>query len=117
MKPIAWLKRWQEPVVWLPLIVMLALAAWLVLGALDPGSTVDLIARLIELPITTAYAVAALALTWLARRRQRRKLTAEQEDELWRRVLAGERGALFVYTLDVVVWLACAFLLLRFFLR
>lgn len=113
----AWLIRWQEPVFWLPLLALAALAAWIVLGALAPAAQVDLMAMLIELPIRTAYAIAVLALAWLARRRWRRRLSAEEQTELWRRTLAGERGALAIFWTDTLVWIACFVLLLHFFSR
>ena len=116
MKSIAtWLRRWQEPVVWLPALAVIAIAAWVVLGALDPASTVDVVARLIELPIQTAYAIAALGLAWLARRRQRRKLSKEEGQELWAGIIAGRRGPLIVYITDTIVWIACVVLLLHVF--
>lgn len=112
-----WLKRWQEPVVWMPLLALLAFGAWLVFGAMDPASTVDMLSRLMDLPITTAYAVAVLGLAWFARRRQRRRLSDEEQRELWRRTLDGELGALLIYFVDTFVWLVCVYLLLQFFSR
>lgn len=112
-----WIRRWQEPVVWLPLLALLALVAWLVLGALDPDSTVDLMARLIELPIIAAYAVAALGLAWLARRRFRHRLTPDQSDAYWVGLMAGRIGPIVVCIVDAVVWIACFALLLYFFSR
>lgn len=111
----AWLLRWQEHVGWLPLVVLLALAAWVVLGALDRTAGMDSLSLLVELPIRCAYAVAALGLAYLARRRQRRHLNDFEQADLWTRTLNGERGALTIYITDAIIWLASATLLLLFF--
>ena len=111
----SWILRWQEPAIWLPALALLALAAWLVLSALDTEAGVGAVARLVDLPIQTAYAVAVLGLAFLARRRQRRKLTKEESEALWERTVAGDRGALVIYVTDAVVWLASIALLFSFF--
>lgn len=113
----AWVTRWQEPVFWLPMLALIAVSAWLVLGAMAPAAQVDLMAMLIELPIRCAYAVAALSAAWFARRRWRRRLSHGEQEELWRRLLDGERGALAIYFTDTLVWLACFVLLLCYFWR
>lgn len=52
--------------IWLPLMVVLTLLGWLLLGALpDMRMTGDLIAWLMELPVTTCYAIAAGGATFL----------------------------------------------------
>ena len=112
-----WIRRWQEPVVWLPVVSLLAIGAWLFLGALDPSATVDMIAALVEVPVLTAKAVAALGLAWLARRRWRHRLAADQRSAYWVGVMAGHKGPLLVFCIDTVVFLACVALLLHFFSR
>lgn len=111
----AFLARWQEPAIWLPLLTLLALGAWVIAGALDRTATADAMAMLLHLPIRTAYAAAALGLAYLARRRQRRRLSDDEQADLWTRTLNGERGALTIYITDAVVWLAPLVLLLLFF--
>ena len=113
----SWIVRWQEPAVWLPAIALLALGAWVVLSALDTEAGVGAVPRLVDLPIQTAYAIAVLALAFLARRRQRRKLSKEESAALWARTVAGDRGALVIYITDAVVWLASVALLFSFFSR
>ena len=87
------------------------------LSALDTEAGTGAVARLVDLPIQTAYAVAVLGLAFLARRRQRRKLTKEESEALWERTVAGDRGALVIYVTDAVVWLASIALLFSFFSR
>lgn len=107
--------RWQEFAGWLPLVGLLALAAWVFLGGLDRSQGAISLSLLIELPVLTAYALAALGLAQLARRRFRKKLTEEQQEQLWQGVLRGDRGALVVFISDTVVWLVLALVLLAFF--
>ena len=52
--------------VWLPLMVVAVLLGWLVFGALpNMRMTGDLIAWLMELPVTTCYAIAVGGATFL----------------------------------------------------
>lgn len=106
--------RWQEYLSWTPLLVVLSIIGWIVFGALDSRTSADTLSFLLELPMRTAYAAAALGIAFLARRRQRHKLTPDQQSDLWNRILAGERGALFVYLTDALIW-ALAFTLAMFF--
>lgn len=108
-----WLKRWQEFIGWVPLIVAISVAGWILLGGITDRN--DLIRWLLELPVLTGYALAALGVAFLARRRQRRALTDAESAELWKRTLAGERGALIIYLTDSIVWALSFALSLWFF--
>ncbi len=107
--------RWQEQTVLLPLLVLFAIGAWFVLTVFDRTAGKDMLSLLIQLPILCAYAGAALALAWLARRRQRRMLTDAQQEELWQLLLAGNGSARIIYIMDFLVWLTSFVLLLLFF--
>ncbi len=111
----SFLVRWQEPYVWLPMAAFLALVAWVVLTALDRTAGNDMLAMLIQLPILSAYALAALALTYLARRRQRRKLSDAEQQRLWEATVAGHKGAIIIYITDGLVWLTSFVVSLLFF--
>lgn len=111
----AFILRWQEKTILLPILAGLALGAWILVGALDTTAGKDVLASLIELPIRTGFAAAALALTYLARRRWRYKLNAEQQEWWWSGVIAGYRGPLIIYLTDALFTLVCLALLLRFF--
>ena len=115
-KLTAFLSRWQESVLWLPTLLLLALSAWLVLGALDRTATVDSLAMLLNLPIITAYALAALALAHLARRRWRKKLSEADQEYWWAKLVRGEYGAVVIYVGDAVfsVVITCALLFFFF---
>lgn len=108
-------KRFSEFVGWLPLQVALAIAGVVVLGGMARGLGPDLLAWLAELPIYLAFAFAALGISYLAWRRWRYPLDAEQKADLWRRLMAGEPGALIVYGVNATFYLAVLWLALSFF--
>lgn len=109
------LVRFQEFIGWLPLLVGLSLLGWIVLGTLERDAGTSAVSLLLELPVLCAYALSALGLSYLARRRFRKILTDAQQEELWNATLRGDRGALLIYTLDVIVWLGSLLVLLLFF--
>ena len=111
----AYFVRWQEPYLWVPLLIVLAFVGWLVIGAIDRTAGTDMLAQLVELPIRTAYAVAALAIAFLARRRFRRRLTDAEQRNLWLATVDGERGAVIIFITDAIVWIATFITLLLFF--
>lgn len=107
--------RYQDLLGWLPLQVVLAIAAIVGFGALARGLGPDLLSWLAELPIRAGYAVAALGVAYLAWRRWRMQLTDDEQRELWRRLLAGELGALVVHGINAAFYLATLALALWFF--
>lgn len=117
----AWraLIRWQEAIVQLPLLALLAVGAWVVLGALDRTATQDMLALLVLLPVYTAYGLAACALTYLVRRRWRRKLSEDEQTTWWatliQRPASQNAGARLVYLIDAVVTLGALIAFLLFF--
>jgi hypothetical protein len=113
----AYLVRWQEHFLWLPIVVGIAVASWIVLGALDRTAGTDMLSQLVELPIRSAYAVVALAIAFLVRRRQRHKMTDAQKEDYWHKVTTGWKGPLIVYITDSILWLATFLSLLAFFSR
>lgn len=110
-----WIKRWQEATGWLPFVVVLALAGWLVLGSLDSLAITDTLALLGLLPIKVAYAFAALLLTYHGWRRWSFRLSDEQQQELWRRLMRGQVGAIVVYVVNAGFFLCLALALLLLF--
>lgn len=109
------LQRWQEFTGWTPLLVLLALAGFVLLGGLYPRLDGDRLGLLLELAIISAYAMAATGLTYLSWRRWRQQLTPEQQEQLWERLMAGAPGAMLVYGLNALVWLAMLVAWLVFF--
>ena len=61
----AWLHRWQEPVVWLPLLFLALVAAYYVLPALDPRAGIDGFGSLFGLGLAAFEAIVAGFLAWL----------------------------------------------------
>lgn len=109
------LAKWHESTLWMPMCIVLALFAWVVLSALDRTAGVDMLPQIVALPIKIAYAMAALALTHLVRRRWRKKLTEQQQYELWVLAQAGSGKAFALIVLDAVFSLCALFALLVFF--
>ena len=108
-----WLRRWQEFTGWLPLLAVLAVVGWIVLGA--SAGRADLVRWLLELPIVTGYALAAAGLAYLTWRRWSYRLDDAGKAELWRRLLAGERGAITVYVVNAAFYLALVVVYALFF--
>lgn len=109
------LTRWQEFIGWTPLLVVLALAGFVLLGALYPRLDGDRLGLLLELAIISAHAMAAVGVTYLVWRRWRLQITEEQQRRLWDGLMAGERGPLLVHVVNAAVWLASLIALLIFF--
>jgi hypothetical protein len=91
---------------WMPLAVLLALAAYTVFAAF-PGvhMTGDTISWLGELPAHSAYAFAVLGFTWLARRYYRRKLTEAECRDFWQLLMDCNPAAIIVFRWDCIVWI------------
>lgn len=92
---------------WLPLMVLLTLAGWLVFGALPQMQlTGDLIAWLMELPVTTCYAGGAGGATALTMHWTGINLPNDQRAALIERVLTdGDAAALRILILETTAWL------------
>ncbi len=99
---MSWLRRFQEFMGWLPLIAALAVLGWVVLGT--AAARDDLVRWLLELPILTAHALAASGLAYLAWRRWSMRLDDAGKADLWRRLMAGERGALTVFAINAAMY-------------
>ena len=115
MKIWEYLKRWQEFVGWAPLLLLFAIGAWLVFGAMDPLAVVDALAQLVDLPIDTLRALVASGLAYLIWRRWSYRLTGEQLDQLWAGVMRGERGPLIIFSVNAGFYLCVTLSLLYFF--
>lgn len=91
---------------WLPLMVVLTLLGWIVLGAL-PGMrmTGDLVAWLTELPVVTCYAIAAGAATSLSMRATGMNLENTYRAELIRRAANGDHAAHQTLSQEIRAWL------------
>ena len=110
-----WLTRWQEPLLWLPLVGLLILGAWVLLGALDETAVADSLSLLMNLPIVSAYAFAASGLAYLIWRRWSYRLTVEQLQALWAGLMRGERGPLVIFVVNAGFYICVTLGLLLFF--
>lgn len=92
---------------WLPLMVVLTVLGWLVLGAL-PGMrmTGDLVAWLAELPVITCYAIAAGAATSLTMRATGMNLDNAYRQQLIERAANGDASAHRTLNQEIRAWLA-----------
>jgi len=106
-----WVSRWQEFVVWLPLLVALAFFGYVVLGAFSRLG-IDPLAWLAELPVLAAYAAAACGGAWLFKRTNLHDITAAKELELHALAQQGSADARWLLIKDRLEWLV---LLIAFF--
>jgi hypothetical protein len=94
-------------VLWLPLMVTMTLLGWLVFGALpNMRMTSDLIAWLMELPVTTCYAIAAGGATVLTMQVTGINIPNTRREFLLAQALAGDLNARWALKLEAHAWLA-----------
>lgn len=110
-----YLLRWQEFLGWAPLVAVLAVVAWVTLGALDPVAAASALSTLVDLPARAVAAILAVGIAYLAWRRWSYRLDEEQRRRLWDGVMAGDRGPIIVYLFNGVFFLCAAISLLVFF--
>lgn len=115
MKAGGFLSRWQECVVWLPVLVILALFGWIVFGALDQRITSDALAWLLELPIQCAYFAAACAAAWMFKQTYLFDFQLNREQALHDLILAGDRNARWLLIKDRLEWFFLLGISLAFF--
>ncbi len=113
-KAAPFIARWQEFIVWLPGLVVLALVGYIILGAFAAVPT-NMIEHLSNLPMLCAYAAAACAFTYLVKRTYMHELKSRDERKLHESAMLGNRGALIVLAVDRLATLAVLGMLLHFF--
>lgn len=107
--------HWQEFIIWLPILIALSLVAWVVLGALDRTIGADMLAQLLQLPISAACLATACAAAWLFKRTYLYDLRAAEEAELHKLALAGNPLAWRMLVKDRLEWLVLICLFTAFF--
>lgn len=103
--------------IWLPLLAILAVMGWIVIGAL-PGVelTGDHLAWLAELPVVTCYAVAAGGASILGMQITGMNIDNTERGQLLQKAAAGDLHAYRLLKLETFAWLAhLAFWSLFFF--
>lgn len=101
----AWLSRWQEFVIWLPVLCVLAVAGYVLLGAVVRIGA-DPLAWLAEVPVMCVWAAVAAATAWLIKRTYLLDLDDAMERELYRRVLdEADADARWLLVKDRLEWL------------
>lgn len=108
------LRNWQEFIVWLPLMVALAVAGWIVLGGVARVGS-DPIAWLVELPVLCAYAAAAGGCAWLFKNTYLHDINRNVEHDLHRLAQAGDANAKWILIKDRLEWLVLLILAFAFF--
>ena len=91
----AWLKRHQEFFGWMPLLLIVAVMAWVLLGAVSDRD--DLIRWLIELPVKVLYALGASGVAYLVWRRWSYRMSDDELHAYWSGLMRGDAGPLIVY--------------------
>lgn len=111
----AWFSRWQEFVIWLPVLCALAIVGYVVLGAIARVGA-DPLAWLAEIPVMCAWAAVAAAAAWLIKRTYLLDLDVEMERELHFRVREhGDPNAMWLLILDRLEWFVLLLLMFAFF--
>ncbi|NWF33164.1 hypothetical protein HH110_08905 [Stenotrophomonas sp. SAM-B] len=112
---LSFFSRWQEFILWLPVLIFLALLGWVLLGALDRTIGGDLLAQLLQLPISAAYLATACAAAWLFKRTYLFDLPEDEERQLHDAARAGDRSAWRMLLLDRAEWMGLVGLFVAFF--
>lgn len=112
---LSFFSRWQEFIVWLPVLVTLALLGWILLGALDRSIGADVLGQLVQLPIFAAYLATACAGAWLFKRTYLYDLNDSEEQRLHDAARRGDAAAWRLLLLDRVEWLFLIGLFVAFF--
>lgn len=112
---LSFFSRWQEFIVWLPVLIFLALLGWILLGALDRTIGGDVLAQLLQLPISAAYLATACAAAWLFKRTYLFDLHDDEERQLHEAARAGDRSAWRLLLLDRAEWVGLVGLFVAFF--
>jgi len=110
----AWFAQWQEFAIWLPVLCVLAVVGYVVLGAVARIGA-DPLAWLAEIPVMCAWAAVACATAWLIKRTYGDDLDAAREFELYGRVLAGDPNARWLRDRDRLEWAFCLLLSYAFY--
>lgn len=101
-----WFERHQEFFGWMPLLLVLTITAWVLLGAVSDRN--DLIRTLIELPVKTLYAAAASGIAYIVWRRWSYRMNEDELRAYWVGLLAGAPGPLVIYLTNAGFYL-CVF--------
>lgn len=104
--------RYQDFFGWMPLMLVLSILAWVVLGAVSDRD--DLVRWLIELPVKTLYATAASGVSYLVWRRWSYRMSDDELRSYWGKLLSGEPGAMAVHITNTVFYL-CTFVSLLYY--
>lgn len=111
----AWFARWQEFVIWLPVLCVLAVVGYVLLGAVARIGA-DPLAWLAEVPVMCVWAAVAAATAWLIKRTYLLDLDDAMERELYRRVLdEADADARWLLVKDRLEWLVLLVLVFAFF--
>lgn len=103
----------QEFTLWLPGLSLLAVAGFIVLGAVARVGS-DSIAFLLELPALCAYALAAFGLSWVVKALYLHDIDRRDEVRLQALAEQGDAGARWVLVKDRLETFACIALMLAF---
>lgn len=112
-----WLHNWQEPVVWLPILVLLWIGLFWAIPRLDPRSGIDGFGDLFHLVGAVIALAVIFFVAWLAKRTYFVELTDAQVESLQASASYGRSWpAVVVLLIDRLEWLGLlglAYLVLR----
>lgn len=99
------LHQWQEPVVWIPLLLVALLVLFYLLPRLDPRTGIDGFGDLFHLVGKLLVLAVACFSAWLFKRTYLTVLDEDAERELFNDWRAGDRKALWRLVFDRIEWL------------
>lgn len=99
------LHQWQEPVVWIPLLLGILFVLFYALPRLDPRTGIDGFGTVFQVVLQALVLAVACFCVWLFKRTYLRVLDEDEEHDLFEKWRDGDRRALLRLVFDRLEWL------------
>lgn len=101
----AWLKEWQDGVMWLPFALALFWLSWKFLPQLDPRSGVDGLGSLNSYALLLLKGVIVVFMSWLCKRTYTHDWDKSDEGSLYNTAIDGIWQPLLIDRLEWFAWI------------